>query len=95
MQNKEEAKENDDDAIPASEWHTSLTVKNMGHLDNDMQDELTGLQNYCDIDASDTLNKPFTISEIKGVLRKLKNNKAPGDDQIIYEMLKYGSSVLL
>jgi hypothetical protein len=42
-----------------------------------------------------TLSKPILISEIKSAAKKLKNNKANGDDLIINEMLKYASDILI
>ena len=37
---------------------------------------------------SEELNSPFTLEEIQAVIKKLKNNKASGLDQIINEHLK-------
>ena len=40
------------------------------------------------------LNKPFTSEEVRKSLESLKNNRAPGGDEISGELLKYGTQLL-
>ncbi|KAK3797961.1 hypothetical protein RRG08_018765 [Elysia crispata] len=40
------------------------------------------------------LNKPFTSEEVRKSLESLKNNRAPGGDEISGELLKYGTPLL-
>ena len=41
------------------------------------------------------LNEPITIEEVSAVVNKLSNNKAPGEDKIQVEMIKYGPPQLI
>ena len=43
----------------------------------------------------DELDNPFTEKEIRNGLKKLKNKKAPGNDRIRSEMLKYGCHLII
>ena len=45
--------------------------------------------------SDDDLDRPINITEIKNVLAKAKNNKAPGEDRVGYEFLKNASDIFL
>ena len=40
------------------------------------------------------LNKPITPEEVRKSLESLKNNRAPGEDEISGELIKYGTTTL-
>lgn len=46
------------------------------------------------IEKLDINCEPFTVEELNTVVKKLKNGKAAGPDQVVGEFLKYGGSVL-
>ena len=50
-------------------------------------------KNPCDI--SPTINIPFTVEEVVKVIGKSKNNKAPGIDGIVYDVLKNEPSAIV
>ena len=41
------------------------------------------------------LNNPITPEEIRACVKKMSNNKSPGDDEMTIEMVKYGPSELI
>ena len=44
---------------------------------------------------SEAIENPITISEIKEIIKKLKQKKSPGPDLICYEIIKHSSEVML
>ena len=44
--------------------------------------------------ASQPMKTPFTRTEIKGAVKKLKNNKSAGMDDVVAELIKYGPDLL-
>ena len=40
------------------------------------------------------MTTPFTGSEIETAILKLKNNKSPGNDEIIVELIKYAPKII-
>ncbi len=86
--------------ITANEWHNHFsklgsTKYKYDQKHRDLLDELNNLESTNGINPQVSLNAPITISEVKRVLKQLKNNKASSDDLIINEMLKYGANVTL
>ena len=50
------------------------------------------VHSICDTSTStinDAINQPFTIYEIKSSIKKLKNNKTSGVDNVVNEFFKY------
>ena len=41
------------------------------------------------------LNNPFTMEEVTGSIKSFANNKAPGIDGIVIEMIKPSEDVLM
>ena len=61
---------------------------------------MASLTNYLTLKTPRTmttkiLNKPITISEVKSIIKQLKNRKSHGDDLVINEMLKFGVNILV
>ncbi len=56
------------------------------NLNNEEDNELT--QYDIDLDNADSLNAPITTKEVFFNIKKLKNNKSPGNDQIVNEYIK-------
>ena len=44
--------------------------------------------------ASQPMKTPFTKAEIKGAVKKLKNNKSAGMDDVVAELIKDGLEIL-
>ena len=40
-------------------------------------------------DINDVINQPFSLDEIKIAIKKIKNNKASGVDNVLNEFIKY------
>ena len=79
--------------IDSDEWITYFKKLSLqSFCDNSLQDEVKELEGKV---VDNELNTPITIREIKNNIRKLKNNKACGEDLILNEMIKSGCSVLL
>ena len=84
--------------IPVYEWinhFTSISKKLDKHNNHDLLREIEELEKQTPSNIFLNLNNAITISELKNIIRKLKNNKSPGEDMLLNEMLKYGSSILL
>ena len=47
------------------------------------------------VDIDDIFSAPLTETEIKNILTLLPNNKAPGDDGITYEHVRFSGEVLI
>ena len=58
-------------------------------------DELSNLENSTHNDYQEILNKTITISEVKSIIKQLKNRKSRGDDLVINKMLKFGVNRLV
>ena len=43
----------------------------------------------------DVLDSNITLTELKSIQKEMKCKKSPGPDQILNEMIKYGSEKLL
>ena len=84
--------------IHPKEWYehfSSLAKKSHRHECDSLQLKCIQLENQTQNPAFEALNAPVTISEIKTVIKSLKNNKSTGPDMISYEMIKHGQYVLL
>jgi hypothetical protein len=84
--------------IPITDWTShfkGISLKSEKHNTNTLLPLITQLEKEAANNLSHILNQPFTISEIKSVIKNLKNNKSSGIDMITNEMLKNGQSILL
>lgn len=84
--------------ISPDEWYhhfSSIAKKSDKHVCDKIRQESASLEQQPSSRAFEILNDPITISEIKTVIKSLKNNKSTGPDMISYEMLKHGQSILL
>ena len=89
-ENNKESLANDIDPDEWIAYYKKLSLQSFS--DDSLKEEISKLENH---NAEAELNQPITISEIKKCIRRLKNNKACGDDLIMNEMLKSGSNILL
>lgn len=74
------------DAIPPDIWldhFKKLGVSENNHEDPELMKELIKKTNVANAEYDKMLNSPITISEIKAIIKLLKNNKASSDDLII------------
>lgn len=68
-----------------------ISEENNNKTDNekeDMQNDNEGNEKNGEKTAAEELNEPLTWEEVQEVLKKLKNNKAAGEDEITAEFLK-------
>ena len=65
-------------------------------IDSEFEHHITTelLENEKKLSEKNTDN-PITISEIKSVLKNLKNGKSSGPDLVSYEIIKHSSHILL
>ncbi len=92
--NKMKSKQsNPADDISPVDWLKHFKSLYCSPPDHSLQTDILALENNSPSD--EYLNRPFTISEVKTVLKGLKNNKSACNDLISNEMLKSGSSILL
>ena len=73
------------------EENTDFDDKFKGYVDNEVS-EITK-NSIADID--DIFQHPITETEIKNILTLLPNNKAPGDDGITYEHVRFSGEVIV
>ena len=86
------------DNIPGNEWvdhFRQISEKKDVHYNNELLQQISELEQQIPIDSFKNLNNAITISETKGIIKKLKNNKSSSYDLILNEMIKHGSSILL
>ena len=84
-------------SIPSKHWYDyfhKLSVTEQRQLPPDLHNEFNDLEKQS-LSTNSALNMPITISEVKQIIKRIKINKAPGDDQILPEMVKYGQPVIL
>jgi len=82
--------------ITKSEWYTHFTTlfdSNRGTYMESIE-ATPPMQEDPAFDTSD-LNAAITTDEVSHALRKLKNGKSAGPDQVVGEMLKYASHILM
>ena len=53
-----------------------------------------GEQTFAPADSADCLNDPFSVSEVKAALRKLKTGKSPGSDGLVAELFQHTSALI-
>ena len=78
-------------SIPSKHWYDyfhKLSVTEQRRLPTDINEEFLDLERQTST-VNLALNAPITISEVKRIIKRIKINKAPGDDQILPEMIKY------
>ena len=90
-------KDSDDKSsqISLDEWE--LYFKSL-NVDRHPQKNFETKQKLCDLEREQIFNETdfkITTHEISRCVKKLKNNKSPGLDRILPEMLKYSQHVLL
>ena len=79
--------------IPTEDWVTHFkNLSLQSYADDSLNEEIENLEIN---NPECTLNDAITIREIKLNIKKLKNNKACGEDLILNEMIKSGSNILL
>ena len=68
-----------------------LNDKFKGYVDN----EVSEITKNSIVDIDDIFQHPITETEIKNILTLLPNNKAPGDDGITYEHVRFSGKGLV
>ena len=84
--------------IPPNQWiehFKSISKTTNKHNPINLPQDIRELEKASPEDKNLKINAPITISEIKTVIKNMKNNKASGEDMILNEMLKHGQSILL
>jgi len=71
--------------------NTDFDDKFKGYVDN----EVTEITKNSIADIDDIFQDPITETEIKNILTLLPNSKAPGDDGITYEHVRFSGEVLV
>ena len=71
-----------------SEIHFKELAKESRKDDNNFSTMLNNLEQHKYDNDKTKLDYPFTIREIKSVIRESKNGKTPSDDLMLYEMFK-------
>ena len=90
---------NDDNSIPEpqvslDEFHKFFkTLNEHGHNDN--ESDIVFNQNEVNGDLNEEINTEITEQEIITAVKSLKNNKAPGTDDIINEQIKSTITIML
>ena len=80
-------------SISVDEWFQHFTK--LLDIPDDRHSCFDNLVNNGDSnDPGEWFNEPITKSEVLHVLSKLKNSKAPGQDLVIGELLKYSSHII-
>ena len=95
---KQNQHENVADNIQADEWVShfkNISNKTNKHDSEICEEELHKLEHQNPSPLFESLNNPITITEIKKNIKQMKNNKAPGSDMILNEMIKCSKSIIL